>query len=404
VFGNFRHRKLFARLGISFLVLMSVISLAQGVKNAVRYSQDFQWSPSRLLTQGTNPYEYYLDGNRDGKIILDQEPNYLHALYVVLYPLARMDWTSAKIAWASINVLLAFAVLIIVLGRSKLSTERVMLVSTAFLCSTPLRNSIGNGQQAVLVLFCASLILLPSRSSAVFFGFNYVKYSFLPPFAAYCFLKRGTVYFLLSGLMATIGFLAFYSMQGTHNLVTLALQPIRVSALAVGLGTADWMSLVQSVLGEAHAALLLYYAVPMVASLAAAYYYARKAGDPLLELAAISIVSLAMFKHISYDLVFLLPALALFMVYTDPAASIVGIIGVAYFWFGLKLLDIVQAVLHLGPWFPDAIRFTNFGVLCLLLALIDVIRRRGAEMPFQARQQVVSPSACEDLGAACDAI
>ena len=372
-----QNRRLLVRLGTYFLVLMAAISLAQGVRNALEYSQDFQCSPSRLLTQGINPYEYYLDGNKGGRIILAQQPNYLHALYLVLYPLARLDWAAAKIAWASINVLLAFAVLIVVLRRGKLSREQGILIAAVFLCSTPLRNSIGNGQQALLILFSASLILLTARSSAVFFGLNYLKYSFLPPFAAYCLLKRGTVYFLLSGLIATIGFCAFYSMQGTHDLAVLALQPIRVSALAVGLGTADWMSLVQVILGEAHGALhaFLYYGIPVAASLAAAYYYARKADDPLLELAAISIVSLATFKHVSYDFVFLLPALVWFVSHANRVPSIIGIAGVVYFWFALKLLDIVQAALHLGLWFPDVMRFINFGVLCLLLALIDVIRR-----------------------------
>ena len=61
---------------------LAVYCLVQGFLDALVGSQDFQWSPTVLLTQGKNPYAWYLSGNADGRIILSQQPNYLHLLYL----------------------------------------------------------------------------------------------------------------------------------------------------------------------------------------------------------------------------------------------------------------------------------------------------------------------------------
>src|SRR6478735_5359932 len=79
---------------ISFVILLvaALVSVGQGLRNAQKDSQDFQWSPSVLFLEGENPYEHYLSGNADQRIILSQEPNYAHGLYIVLAPFAKLDW------------------------------------------------------------------------------------------------------------------------------------------------------------------------------------------------------------------------------------------------------------------------------------------------------------------------
>ena len=43
-----------------------------------------------LLSEGHDPYAWYLAGNPGERIMMSQEPNYLHLLYVLLLPFAYL--------------------------------------------------------------------------------------------------------------------------------------------------------------------------------------------------------------------------------------------------------------------------------------------------------------------------
>ena len=104
------------RVLLVLLGLAALISTIQGFRNALALSMDFQWSPSVLFWNGTNPYSHYLLGNADGAIILTQVPNYLHALYILFWPFAAIDFESAKALWAATNIALAIGSCLLV-GR-----------------------------------------------------------------------------------------------------------------------------------------------------------------------------------------------------------------------------------------------------------------------------------------------
>ncbi len=46
-----------SKLIFAVLIILAAISVVQGVRNALRFSQDFQWDASRSLLIGINPYE-----------------------------------------------------------------------------------------------------------------------------------------------------------------------------------------------------------------------------------------------------------------------------------------------------------------------------------------------------------
>ncbi|MCR4890666.1 MAG: DUF2029 domain-containing protein [Lachnospiraceae bacterium] len=46
-----------SKLIFAVLIILAAISVVQGVRNALRFSQDFQWDASRALLIGINPYE-----------------------------------------------------------------------------------------------------------------------------------------------------------------------------------------------------------------------------------------------------------------------------------------------------------------------------------------------------------
>lgn len=68
------------RILIIILGLAALLSTYQGFNNAITFSQDFQWSPTKIFLEGRNPYEVWLNGNLDEEIIFSQAPNYLHQL------------------------------------------------------------------------------------------------------------------------------------------------------------------------------------------------------------------------------------------------------------------------------------------------------------------------------------
>lgn len=61
-----------------FGTFLALISAADGVRNSILHSLDFQWSPARLLTRHIDPWTIYLAGDPGHRILLNQVPNYLH--------------------------------------------------------------------------------------------------------------------------------------------------------------------------------------------------------------------------------------------------------------------------------------------------------------------------------------
>src|SRR5262245_35046722 len=163
---------------LAALALLAVVSCVRGFQNALSYSQDFAWSPGRILLEGDNPYEEYLSGDAEGRLLLSQSPNYAHGLYVLMLPLPALSFGVPKVVWALFNI--AAGVLApILLGRAfRLTAFQTAIVMAVFLMSTPFRNALGNGQQALLVLLALiAPFALDFRGRSVVQGVGYLKYS-----------------------------------------------------------------------------------------------------------------------------------------------------------------------------------------------------------------------------------
>ena len=88
---------------------------------------DFQWSPSKLVSEGINHYEYMLDGNIE-RIIGSQYGEYLHAFYILLYPFTLLTWENAKIAWFIFNFFIAVLIPLLICKKFKLQTSETILI------------------------------------------------------------------------------------------------------------------------------------------------------------------------------------------------------------------------------------------------------------------------------------
>ena len=85
---------------------LAFLSVADGIRNSVLYSLDFQWSPAHLLATHIDPWATYLAGDPSHRILLNQVPNDLHELYLAMLPFGYLPLMPAKIIWAVINVAL----------------------------------------------------------------------------------------------------------------------------------------------------------------------------------------------------------------------------------------------------------------------------------------------------------
>jgi hypothetical protein len=81
------------------LAAPAAVSLAVGVRNVLRRSQDMHWSGSHLLGERIDPYLQFLHHDPEHRLPVSQVPNYLHELYLVMLPLGLLPFGAARALW-----------------------------------------------------------------------------------------------------------------------------------------------------------------------------------------------------------------------------------------------------------------------------------------------------------------
>jgi hypothetical protein len=324
------------------LLAAAIVSCAAGVRNAWHGSQDFQYSPARILLDHADPYWIWLNGNPDGKIWLSQQPNYAHLLYVVLLPFSALPWPAAKITWACINLLLGITAATAIARRARLTVFAASCLTCIFLASTPFRNAVGNGQQALLILWCTQWAWALRERSALaspFLAVAFAKYTFFFPYGVW-FALRGRVQLLAtSALYLAIGWIVLSLWAHRTPFATL-LEPLRVASGVVGAGEGDLMTIArmadldQLLFRGASTTIGAAFAI----TLAIALRNRLMALTEVARMGALGMISLLSVVHLAYDYIFLLPLLAT-LPNSGRAQRIVIGLGVAYFWFGAKIID-----------------------------------------------------------------
>ena len=83
------------------LVLLSLISISWAFYQAQLFSFVLHLSPTKMVLNGENHYEYILNGKRNfsesDKILYDQNGVYGHGLFIILMHLIFLRGYSAKI-------------------------------------------------------------------------------------------------------------------------------------------------------------------------------------------------------------------------------------------------------------------------------------------------------------------
>ena len=136
---------------IIFIIILSCLNISRGVILSQKNSSDFQWSPSKLFFSGQNHYEYIIqnkdDYKKEGKIILTQNGEYAHGLYVIFYPLQKLSFESAKFYWLIFNLILISIILIILVKKNNLTINQTILYIPLCLSSIPFSSHLKLGQQ-----------------------------------------------------------------------------------------------------------------------------------------------------------------------------------------------------------------------------------------------------------------
>lgn len=347
-FASLCNRVLCNRLFLVGLLFTLTVSAAAfvgiGAKNALSPvgSHDFQWTPTRDFIAGVSPYSDFLRWKAEGNEhtpphFLNQSPSYPASVYVLLTPFGQLDWPTAKLLWLCINVGLIFLLLWGLQRLYPLNSPVVFItVALLFLCSTPLRASLGAGQLNFLSLaafvwayhFASKADHPNSKIAGVLLALAWVKYSLTFPLTL-LFICRGKwqpiiIASLIHAILTIIAAVQigmwpheffFNSVEvvlmgdgtGFLNLVALSMtlnlpMALAVSAIVAATTYVLWLLprlsatddlLLMTFLGLFSCAVFYHHGYDFIVLLLCAWAVARKQLQGLQAVAAISLLTLA---------------------------------------------------------------------------------------------------------------
>lgn len=363
--------------------VLAALSVAASVRNGLRRAHDFQWSPAHLLAAHQNPWTTYLSGDPHHAILLNQVPNYLHLLYVLMLPLGYLPQLPARAIWALLNLAMVLGSCALLSRLYELPPRRAWLFTILVLTGTPFRVTLGNAQVTALVLLAFALWTVAQRAATrgALLGLAWVKYSVPPVLALFLLLRRQWKLLVVSALPLLGGWLFFVAWLHSPPLA-LAAEPFRCATSNVSPGLANVMAVTELTLRRLplfHPAPdRLYlahnsadppwaaYLVALAVALGIAAWVARLARrvDARVCFALLLAASLLCFKHQIYD--FLLLALCLALALRAPALRERDIVLALlfYFWYFERLLHVWRF-----EFWPAVVVLSAFLLALLLLAV-----------------------------------
>ncbi len=189
---------------------MATLSLVQGCRNGVHYSQDFQWDAAKALTMKVNPYIESIEPTGIlspygyEEYFSQMEANQFPSLLWLLFPFTLLPPIGARYVWLIVNLLLTGGIGILLKNTyfKKVDNKIYFLFFLLMLAGTPWRNQIGVGQHTVFSFFFFLLAVWfaekngEKKSILLFLGgvvsltFCFFKYTLTAPLALYFLYKK----------------------------------------------------------------------------------------------------------------------------------------------------------------------------------------------------------------------
>jgi hypothetical protein len=302
------------RLLFPALLAVAGASIVVGTLHALQYSQDLQWDEARLFLEGINPYLLFLQPGRPlpdyinpGNLGLTQMPSAV----LLFAPIALPSFETAKILWILVN-LAATPVFVLLSVRlfypGRLGASGVTALTLLFIASMPWRITIGNGQYCLvaMTLFLIALHFFRERRlglATLFSALALVKYTLVLPFFALFLPRKKDMALVLAGalLMHAVLTVAAGLLVGERPDVLIR-QSLTVAASITEAGAYDVFAFQARIAPEAGRLIPVALSALTIALTVAMCW--KKAG--LRELAALSIVSIVIVYHRSYDAIVLM--------------------------------------------------------------------------------------------------
>jgi hypothetical protein len=336
---------------IFFFVLFSLalISVIHSFNESQKYSYDFHYYPTKLVSEGINHYQYVLDGKHDrgptDRMLYSQDGIYGHGLFIALLPLTLLDWDTAKTVWAFLNILFCFFILFFLRKKFRLPKNIFIVSACLFLMSTPLRINIGYGQQT---LFTFLFFLLPfvfrGKISMILSGLSYFKYNIGYVLFIYIFFQKNINKVLISLIPCIIGWLSYAYITNTSALKNL-FEPFLVLGHFFSI-TNHLPVTIFSLLKEIGFNNYLVMAIPLILSFLVIYKLKEVKND-LFKLSIVCLVSLSFTAHQLHDYILLLPLLIFSLINFNLLVSKINLIVIFYFFFFLRIISLF---FNFMPW------------------------------------------------------
>ncbi|MBO6137034.1 MAG: DUF2029 domain-containing protein [Lachnospiraceae bacterium] len=331
-----------AFLVLLLLTVLAVISIFAGIRNAARYSQDFQYDAARALMKGVDPYvlselsrekplpdawyegikraglepfyEYYESIDAPQKMEANQFPSLLY----LLEPVAVMPFKAARICWLILNLLFTAAIIFLLRKTFLKNTDKKMfaVLSCLMIAGTPWRNQLGVGQHtlfsfaffllAVWLSELSGIVLISGDGrnagrdctrlrviSGLVLAVSYFKYTLTAPLALYFVYKRRWKELIISVIPHIAGTAAAALSLG-EPVLQMIIKPLKVSMALSGEGSLD----IGAMLGGGRAAMIASLAVMLVLVILA---FVFPDGRDEIFFSAVLLLGLVFTYHRTYD-------------------------------------------------------------------------------------------------------
>lgn len=240
------------------LAALALISLVQGCKNAVEYSQDFQYDAAKVLSMGINPYDESLNPsgvlNKLGydEYFKQMEANQFPSLLFLLLPYTIFSPITARYLWMVSNLI--FTVLILYLLKKTFFKQwekmDFSIIALLMIAGTPWRNQMGVGQHTLfsLMFFLLAVFICENKPAkndfvntilaALALAVSYFKYTLTVPLALYFIYKKRWKELFISAVPHVM-LTAVAAIYLKDSLINMILKPLKVASVLTSEGSMD---------------------------------------------------------------------------------------------------------------------------------------------------------------------
>lgn len=241
---------------LAVTALLALISVVQGCRNAVTFSQDFQWDAAKVFTLKINPYEESLEPsgvlNQYGyeEYFKQMEANQFPSLLMLLIPYTFLPPLAARYAWLASNLIFTAGIILLLKKTflKRVEQDVFTLLMLLMLAGTPYRNQLGVGQHTLFAFFFFLLSVYFSEKEngrlrmVLSLVVCYFKYTLTVPLALYFIYKRRFKEIAASVLIHVgLTFVASWWLDATF--FDMLLEPLKVSSALTSEGGLDFGAL-----------------------------------------------------------------------------------------------------------------------------------------------------------------